>query len=85
VRDVLVQQLGRLADDARDLPGSVDRSVPRAAAQRLQISVTVTAQLLDLGKEFGVRLSAREDRDVVTACKRRFDDRAPEELRPAED
>jgi hypothetical protein len=41
--------------------------------------------VLDVGKEAGVRLAPREDRDLVAARERRLDDRAADELRPAED
>jgi hypothetical protein len=41
--------------------------------------------LLDVGEEVRIRLAARERRDVVTTRERRVDDRAPEELRSAED
>jgi hypothetical protein len=42
-------------------------------------------QLLDVGKEVGIRPAAVEDRDAVAAFERGIDDRAPEELRPPED
>jgi hypothetical protein len=47
--------------------------------------VAVAVQLLDLREEIGIRLSAIERRHAVPALQRRFDQRAPDELRPAEE
>jgi hypothetical protein len=41
-------------------------------------------KLLDLREELGVRLPAREGRDLVPARKRAFDGRAAEKLGSAE-
>jgi hypothetical protein len=42
-------------------------------------------QLLELRKELGTRLAAVEERDIVAARERRFDDVAAEEDRATED
>jgi hypothetical protein len=80
-----VEQLGGLPHDPRHLAGRVDRSVPLAPAQCVQVAVPVAAQLLDLREQVGIRLAAREDADLVAVRKRRFNDRAPQELRPTQD
>jgi hypothetical protein len=73
-----------LPDDARQVAGDVDHGVPAAVAQRVEAAVTVAVKLLDLREELGVRLPAREGRDLVPARKRAFDGRAAEELGSAE-
>jgi hypothetical protein len=79
------ERLGGRADDAREVAGGVDDRVPGTAAERVQPTVSVSPQLLGLGKELGIGLPAVEQRDVVPACKCGFGDRAPEELRPTDD
>jgi hypothetical protein len=78
-------ELDRLAHDTGEIAGDIDRGVPAAAGQRVELAVPVAAQFLDLGIEIGVRLAAVEQRQLVIALERRVDDRAAEELRPAED
>ena len=83
--DRAAQQLGRGANHTRHVAGRVDHRVPLTPLERREPAVAVAAQLLDLGKELGVRLATVEERDLVAARERRLDRRAAEELRPAED
>jgi hypothetical protein len=78
------EQLGRGADDARDVAGRVDDRVPAPALERSQVAVAVAAQVLRLRIELGPGAAAVEERQLVTGGERRLRDRAPEELRPAE-
>jgi hypothetical protein len=71
--------------DARQVARDVDDSVPRPPLECLEVAVAVSAELLDVREQVGVCLSAIEERDVVPDRERRVDDRAAEELRPAED
>jgi hypothetical protein len=73
-----------LPDDARQVAGDVDHRVPAPVAERVEVTVAVAVELLDLGEELRVRLASREGRDLVPARKRAVDGRAAEELRPAE-
>ena len=85
VPDAVGEQLGRLAHDARQVARGIDHDVPVAALERREVAVAVAAQLLDVGKELRVGLAAVEQRHLVPARERLVDDRATEELRPAED
>ena len=79
------QQLGRLANDTGDLPGCVDRGVPLTSAQGSEVAVSVAVELLDVREQVRIGLAACERRDLMALRERRIDDRAPQELRPAED
>src|SRR5205814_5492344 len=83
--DLITQELRRLSHDARHVAARVDDAVERAAAERVELAVAVAVQMLDLGKELGVRPAAREDRHLVPAGEGSVDRVAAEELRPAED
>jgi hypothetical protein len=72
-----------LPHDPRHVPRGVDGRVPFATAKRLEVAVAIAAQVLRVGEEAGVRLAAREKRQLVPACERRLDERPAEELRSA--
>src|SRR5439155_11449526 len=85
VVDSAGQSLGGGADDARDVATGVDDRVPRSAFEGREVPFAIAAELLGLGEELGVRLPAVEEGDLVPARQGRFDCRAAEELRSAED
>src|SRR5205085_10297156 len=83
--DGLGQQLGRRADDTRDVARSIDDGVERAALERGQVAVAVAVQVLHIGKERGIRATAVEERQLVPPLERRLRDRAADEQRAAQD
>jgi hypothetical protein len=80
-----VDEVDGSTHDARQVAGDVDDSVPRSPLECLEVAVAVSAELLDVREQVGIRVSAIEERDIVPDRERRVDDRAAEELRPAED
>ena len=63
--DVVAQKFRRVAHMAGDVAAVVDHGVPGAAAQRVELVVTVADQRLHAGEELGVGAAAVEERDVV--------------------
>jgi hypothetical protein len=85
VIDRVREQLGRSADDPRDVPRRIDDGVPAPALERAQVAVAVAAQVLRLGVELRAGAAAVEERQLVAGRKRGLRNRAPEELRAAEE
>jgi hypothetical protein len=83
--DVPAQRVDGKADDARDERGDVDHGVPVGASKSLEGLSAVAADLLRLGEELRVRAAAVEQRQLVSALERVFDQNAAEEARAAED
>ena len=83
--DRVAQQLDRLPEDPRHVAARVDDAVPASARERVERAVAVADEMLDLRKQLGVRLAAREDRHLVPVGERGVDGVPAEELRPAED
>ena len=83
--DGVCEELGRGADDVGDVARRIDDCVPAPALERGEVAFAISAQLLGLGEELGVRLAPVEEGHLVAAGERVLDRRAPEELRPAED
>src|SRR4029077_4606101 len=81
--DGVLEQLCRLANDARHVAARVDDAVPGSARERTEVAVAIAGEVLDLREELRVRLPAREDRDVVPGGEGGVDGMAAEELRPA--
>src|SRR5262249_54106445 len=78
------EQLGRLAPDARHEADVVDDGVPAAAAQRLEMTVAIAVELLDVLEPLGVALAAVEEGQCVAAGARGLDDRRAEVAGAAE-
>src|SRR5262249_52841652 len=68
-----------------NVAGGVDHGVEGLALERRDVALAVAAQAHDLRKPIRVRPAAVEHRDVVAAGQGVLDERATEELRPAED
>ena len=54
-------------------------------ASAAEAAVAVAEHVLGLGEEVGIRHPSMEERDLVAGGERRLDERAPDELRAAED
>ena len=80
----VTQQLGGVPHDARHVAGGVDDCIPPPSIERLEACVPVPTHSLRLREELGVRLAAREERQLVPASQRGVRDGAPQELRPPE-
>ena len=83
--DGICEELGRGTNDVRDVARRIDDCVPAPALEHGEVALAVSAQLLGLGEELGVRLAPVEEGHLVAAGERVLDRGPPEELGPAED
>jgi len=83
--DGVSEELGRGANDVRDVARRIDDCVPAPALEHGEIALAISAQPLGLGEELGVRLAPVEEGHLVATGERVLDRGAPEEFRPAQD
>ncbi len=85
VVDGVRKSFGGGAHDVGDIAARIHDRIPGPAVEQGQVVFAIPADLLSVRKQLGVRLTAVEERDFVSARERRLGGRSTEELRAAED
>jgi hypothetical protein len=78
------EDLGEAADLARNVSRGIDRCVPRARGEGVEIVVAVTQAMVRVGEQPWVGRAAMEQRHVVPIGQQRSHYVAPDELGPAD-
>jgi hypothetical protein len=81
----VLQQLGRLPNDARNIARDIDHPVEGAVVQCTQAPVPVTVDLIDALEDARIRVAAVEQGYPVPACDGALHEVAADELGAAED